>query len=170
MARKVYSDEQKAAAFLAWTVNNGNVRRSARDSGVPESTVRDWVKVWKVDGPEPELLEITNKIAGDFVDEATRVRDKALASLERSIDSGELKDEKLITVVGVLEDKIRLGKGLATSRSETIQPAFDVNEIKELLADYVVNTLADTKQRKNEMFEAGVEEIIPKKGTSQPVT
>lgn len=169
MARKVYADEQKAAAFIAWSVNKENVRRASKDSGVPESTIRDWAKVWKISGPEPELLEIAEQIAGDFVDEATRVRDKALAALERSIDSGELKDEKLITVVGVLEDKIRLGKGLATSRSETIQPAFDVNEVKELLAEYVVSTVAETKQRKKEMQQAGVEEIIPK-GTSQPVT
>jgi transposase-like protein len=165
VARKVYTDEQKAAAYVALQVNNNHVRRASKDSGVPESTIRDWNKVWAVDGPEPGLLDVAERIVGDFIDEAVEVRDLALQSLKRSIQTGELRDDKLITVVGVLEDKIRLGKGLATSRTETIQKPLDPEEVRDLLLEAAKETLQATKERKREMLQAGVEEIIPK-GTS----
>ena len=41
-ARRQYSDVQKAEALAALKANAGNVKRTARELGIPEGTVTDW--------------------------------------------------------------------------------------------------------------------------------
>jgi len=160
MAKNRYTDEDKAKGHLALQVNAGNVLRSSRDTGIPEATLRDWKKSWEKDGVPIEILEYAEQFASDFVEDATRVRDLALAELEKAIRSGDLKSEKLITVVGVLEDKIRLGKGLATSRHETVQKLPDASELREVLGGYIAETMRDAAQREDDINEVE-DEIIP---------
>ncbi len=165
--RRNYSDEDKASAYVALTVNDNNVTRAARDSGIPATTIRDWRKEWETEGVPNELLALTETVASDFVTAAERVRDLALEHLEQSIRTGDLKSEKLITVVGVLEDKIRLGKGLATSRSETVHKMPEPAELRDMLGSYVQEALEKTRQREDEIKLTEGVEIIPD-GTSAP--
>lgn len=159
MAR--YSDDDKAAVYVALMVNQNNIKRTARDTGIPASTVRDWRTTWEREGVPPELLEVSEGIATDFTDEAEEVRDLALTKLKAAIQTGDLKSEKLITVIGVLEDKIRLAKGLATSRTETVQALPPPEELKELFSGYIRDSLDQAKQREEDIVEVGVQEIIP---------
>lgn len=161
MARKLYNDADKAGVLVSLTVNDNNIKRTHRDTGIPESTIRDWRAEWDRDGVPPELLEVSETIATDVLGEMEEVRDLALVALKAAIKSGDLKNEKLITVIGVLEDKIRLGKGLVTSRSETVQSLPDPKELQELLGGYIRDSLDLAKKREEEIEKVGVQEIIP---------
>lgn len=158
MSRRIYSDEERASVYVALAVNDGNVARSARDTGIAESTVRDWKQTWEREGVPLEVQALADSIATGFVADAERVRDKALKALELAIDTGELKNDKLITVVGVLEDKIRLGKGLATSRSETVHSLPDPQEVQHQLAAAVLQVLSTAKERELDIIDAEVVE------------
>lgn len=162
MARRTYTDQDRANVYVAMRVNNDNIARSSRDTSVPEATIRDWRDSWERDGgPPPEVLELAAGAATDFVIDATRVRDKALAELERQIDSREVKAAQLIAAVGMAEDKIRLAKGLATSRSETVQTLPDPETLRETLHQYIMDTLAKSDERDTDIRDSEGAEIIP---------
>lgn len=161
MAKRTYSDEQRANVYFALQVNNDNIARTSRDTGVPEATVRDWRATWERDGVPPEVLNVSENIATDFVEAAEEVRDLALDELRRQIVAGEVKAAQLIATVGVLEDKIRLGKGLATSRSETVH-AVDPAAIRKELEAYVLDAINTEAEREQDIIDAEFEEITPK--------
>lgn len=161
MARRLYTDEERAAVYVALAVNDGNVARSSRDTGVAESTVRDWKQTWDAEGVPLEIQNLADSIATGFVHDAERVRDKALKALEQAIDAGEVKSQNLITVVGVLEDKIRLGKGLATSRKETVHSLPDPQEVQNQLAGAVLAVLEAARDRELDIIDAEVVEASP---------
>jgi transposase-like protein len=161
VAKRTYTDRDMANVYVALRVNNDNIARSARDTGVPESTVRDWRSTWERDGGAPQnIIEMAAGAATDFVIDATRLRDKALAELERLIDSGEVKPAQLIAAVAVTEDKIRLAKGLATSRSESVRVDVDPKEVRDQLAKYIQDAIAVTDARDKDINEGEGAEII----------
>ena len=163
MARR-YTDRDRANVYVAMTVNNGNIARSARDTAVPEATIRDWRDTWDRDGgPSSDVLALAAGAATDFVIDASRIRDKALAALERLIDQGEVKPAQLVATIGMSEDKIRLAEGLATSRSETVQTLPSANELREKLKEYVLDALRVTDERDKDIRDGRVTEIIPLK-------
>lgn len=162
MAKRTYTDQDRANVYVALRVNNDNIARSSRDTSVPEATIRDWKNAWERDGGAPqEILELAAGAATDFVIDATRVRDKALLELERLIDNREVKPAQLIAAVGMSEDKIRLAKGLATSRSETVQRLPDPEELRAKLHEYIVETLVKTDERDADIRDSEGAEIIP---------
>lgn len=161
MAKRIYTDEQRASVYFALQVNNDNIARTSRNTGVPEATVRDWRATWERDGVPPEILNISEAVASDFVEAAEEVRDLALDTLRQQIVRGEVKAAQLIATVGVLEDKIRLGKGLATSRSETVH-AVDPAAIRKELEAYVLGALEAEAEREQDIIDAEFEEITPK--------
>lgn len=158
--KRIYSDEQKAAVYFALEVNNGNVLRTSRDTGIPETTVRDWNREWQRDGVPMDILNISQEVAQDFIDAAENVRDLALSELRRQIEAREVKAAQLIATVGVLEDKIRLGKGLATSRSETVHTV-DAAALREELEGYVLRALDAESEREQDIIDAEFEEQAP---------
>lgn len=162
MARRTYTDQDRANVYVAMRVNNENIARSSRDTTVPEATIRDWRDTWARDGgPPSEVLELAAGTATDFVIDATRVRDKALAELERQIDARDVKAAQLIAAVGMAEDKIRLAKGLATSRSETVQTKVDPEAFRAEFEKYITDTLAKTDERDADINQGEGAEIIP---------
>jgi transposase-like protein len=129
MARRVYSDEEMARAYFVLETNQGNVRRTARDTGLPISTLRGWVKEWEASGP-PDV-SLVEAEATNFVERAERVRDKALGVLESKLDTAT--PSALVATVGMLQDKISLARGLATNRTETVHSLPPTEEIAKAL-------------------------------------
>lgn len=161
MAKRVYSDQDRANVYFALEVNNGNIKRTSRDTGIPEATIRDWRDGWARDGVPSEIENLSAKAATEFVESAEEVRDLALTELRRQILAGEVKAAQLIATVGVLEDKIRLGKGLATSRTETVHTV-DPAEVRKELEGYVLKALEMESEREADIIDAEFEEITPK--------
>lgn len=161
MARRIYNDEHKASVYFTLEVNNGNIKRTARDTGIPENTIRDWRNEWEREGVPQEILSRTEAIAGDFLEQATDVRDLALEELKRQIQRGEVRAAQLVAAVGMLEDKIRLGKGLATSRSETVHTV-DAAALRKELEGYVLTALDAEAEREADIIDAEFTEEQPK--------
>ncbi len=149
--RRIYTDEDRARAYIVYTANGGNVKRTSRDAGVPSTTLRDWIKEWEENPPAVDLVE---QAAGDFLADAERVRDKALVQLEAKL--GDATPSALVATVGMLTDKINLTKGLATSRNETVHALPSPAEMAEALTAAFQGALQAAKQRDLEIIDAEV--------------
>lgn len=154
---RIYTDEERAAVYLALQINDGNVRKSARETDVPTMTVQSWKKNWDQNGVPYEIESIASTDADIFVRKATSVRDMALDKLkERIPETTNAKD--LAMIFGILEDKIRLAKGLATSRTEKVQPAIDAAQVTELMGALVKGALGAAEQRDEDIVDAEIVE------------
>lgn len=163
MARRIYNDQDKANVHVALTVNNGNIRRTGRDTGIPEATIRSWRDTWDRDGLPAEVETLSEETSYDTVSEMETVRDLALSDLKKQILTGEVKPAQLIATVGMLEDKIRLGKGLATSRSESTHLQLEAPEVvRQQLTEYVLDVLKKSDERDQDIIDAEAVEITPK--------
>lgn len=156
MAR-VYSEEDRARAYVIFVSNNENVKRTSRDTGVPEGTLRGWMRSWAA-GEIPDTQEVAI-VAGEFVEDASRVRDKALIELERKIP--DATPSALVATVGMLTDKINLTKGLATSRTETVHALPPAQDIAEVLGAALQRALQAAQERDMEIIDAEITALPP---------
>lgn len=167
MARRTYSEEDKARVFVVLATNQGNVKRTARDTGIPISTVRSWKVEWEETGtpPLPEVVEVA---AGEFLDDAERVRAKALIELERKIP--DATPSALVATVGMLTDKIQVVKGLATSRQEHTHALPPAEEMAKTLSEAFSAAIEAARTRDADIVEADLiedAEILPFKALPQ---
>ncbi len=110
--RRHYSEEDKATALAVLAANNGDLRKTARDLGIPKSTLERWIYIQntvvsaiadtKKKELSTELEELAYKIVGVMPDKL------ASANLQQ-----------LATSLGITIDKMQLLQGRPTERSET---------------------------------------------------
>lgn len=110
--RQQYTEKAKAAAFAHLEANDGNVKRTARELGLPVSTLRRWRDEWETNKNLPAAEDLI-LATGDFIEDAERVRDLSLRVLEEKLLAGQGTVAQVATVLGVLDDKIARTKGLA---------------------------------------------------------
>lgn len=166
-SRRTYSDDDKGRVFAALTINEGNATRTARELGIPKPTVVKWKKEWEKHGPSTEIALAAEAHAEQFIEDATRARDLALAQWEGKVRDGEVAARDLMTGVGVLTDKLNAAKTLkAPEVKEQISPA----HMRELARGLIEGAVGMAKQREVEIQEADYEVIdqpgLPK-GTSE---
>ena len=112
--KRRYSDEDKATALTVLAANNGDLRKTSRDTGVPFSTLRKWANnqgvnqsvitkgITKKKELSAELEDLAYKIVGVMPDK---------------LDSASL--QQLATSLGITIDKMQLLQGKPTERNET---------------------------------------------------
>lgn len=164
--RKKYTDDERGAVLRALTVNNGNVKRTARELNMPPATVKSWKKEWEREGIPDAVKEAAAEDMDAFISDATRARDLALRQWEDKVNQGEVAARDLMTGVGVLTDKINLARGL-TRKEE--KPALDPAVVRELARGVVEGAVSAARKREEEIVEAEYEEIEQpalKRGTS----
>ena len=154
MSRATYTDADKARVYVVLAANEGNVKRTARETSVPENTVRRWRDDWATNGP-PSVEEVETAVE-DFVSTATEVRNEALLEIRRQIKAGEMKGAALVTAFGVLTDKIDRAKGLALGKVEHTVTLPSPDEIREALAGVFAGALQAAQQRQEEIIDAEV--------------
>lgn len=119
MAKRQYSDNDKATALAALDANSGNLKLTARELGIPASTLQRWrdgqvnddvtvLRTYKKD----ELAERLVEIAHQLIDAAP---DK--------VKGANL--QQIFTSLGIAIEKIQLLEGEPTERSEVIDPLDD---------------------------------------------
>ena len=162
MARRTYTDADRVAVHAALTASGGNIKRTARETNIPVSTVRDWKTYWEQEGFPEELMAVYDQVVEDIVEGLQRVRDKALLELESLIEKHELKGRELVAAVGMLTDKIRLYKGEATSRSESRMQLPAPEELRELMSGFFAGAVAAAEERAAEIDDAEWESIPPR--------
>jgi hypothetical protein len=126
---------------------------------VPVSVVRDWKRRWEKEGVPPEIEAALPTVIDEIVDEFTRVRDKALAELERQVEDGTLKGQPLVNAIGMLTDKIRLFRGEATSRTESRQSLPEPQQLRELVGAFFEEAVERREIRAEVIDEAEWEPV-----------
>jgi transposase-like protein len=147
MARGRYDDTDKARVLAVLQANDGNVKRTARETGVADQTVRDWKKKLAKGQMPAGTTAALPAMLGEFVADAERIRNKALKELEVQIDAGELSGKDLIVIVGVLTDKVRMAKGQATARTEHVAKGPTPEEFAPVFADYLNRSFEAAERR-----------------------
>lgn len=150
--RRKYTDEERARVYTALTINNGNIKRSARETGVPIATVRLWKKSWEKDGPSEEIATLAQSQADAFVETATVARDLALTQWKGLVEEGKVAPRDLMTGVGVLTDKIHAAKGL--SKGGDSQPNISPAHMRELARGLVEGAVDHALTRQRELEDA----------------
>lgn len=158
MSRIEWSDQDKADAYVQWVLNDHNVRKTSRETGVPHGTLRYWIKEWEAEGaPSNGGAQLVEQSAESFVHHASRVREQAIIKLEELIPLAEVKQLSAIaTVVGIMDDKIRLASGLATKRTETVHTLPSRDDMKELMSGFVDGLVGAANARTSEIIDSEV--------------
>lgn len=152
-----YSEEQKVSTYIAYRLEGHNAEAASRVTGVPAATIRKWVSEWNATGYIPgQEAWVTQTVQG-FADKATKVRDKALARLEKQIDKAE-NIGQIVTVIDKLDNKIRLTAGQATSIVE--ERKIDADAISAALAKYIDEAAQATIERHEIVIDADFEEQV----------
>jgi hypothetical protein len=98
----------------------------------------------------------------EFIAHASSVRETAMRKLEELIPQAEVKQLSAIaTVVGIMDDKIRLANGLATKRTETVHTLPSREDMRELMSGFSEGLVAAAEDRASEVvvIEASSVEI-----------
>lgn len=154
--RLTEADKANVVATLA--ANGGNVKRTARELGLGPATVRRYRDQYAHGtGPSTGLVVAA---VGVFVDDAERIRNKALMMLEQRIDAGTIKPSELITTLGVLDDKIRLAKGLHTQQVNHTATLPSADDLREALGPIVQGAIEAAGRRHDEIVDAEIVEVL----------
>ena len=157
-----WSDEDKAAAYVAWISNDKNIRQTARETGVAHTTLRYWVSEWRESGPPDDVASLVPEKVEDFVTRASRIRNSAMDKLETLIPEAEIKQMGTLgTIVGIMDDKIRLASGLATKRTETVHTLPSREDMRELMGGFVQGVVGAAEARAGEIIEGEIIEEQP---------
>jgi transposase-like protein len=110
-AKRRYSDEERAEALAALDANGGNLSRTARQTGVPRITLRQWAQGRVAPGvsvlrqvKKADLAQRMEDLAHALLDDLARPNRLASASVQQAA-----------TALGIAVDKMRLLRNEPTS-------------------------------------------------------
>jgi transposase-like protein len=151
-----HSESDRARVYTSLLANDGIVKRTAREVGLSESTVRRWKQEFVENPPALEALEAA---IGDFVTDAKRVRNKAVLEIERQIDAREMKGAALVTTVGVLDDKIMRVEGVVSKHQvDHVHHLPTAEQARELMGGLLHGALESGRLRQAELVDAELTE------------
>lgn len=153
--RATYTEQDEIRVYVALTANSGNIKRTARETGIPESTVRNFKKKFETNPPSQELVTVEVE-SGDYVSELEQARNEALASLRKKIPT--MQGSQLGVVFGILEDKLTRARGLATERTEHVHKLPSPEEIALAGQMLAQGALEAAKQRQQEIIQSEIRE------------
>jgi transposase-like protein len=122
--RRQYSDEEKAVALATLDANGGDVRKTARDTGIPFSTLQGWAHQRGVNESVTELAVTKKK---NLADELERIALALVDAIPDKIDGASL--QQVATAAGIAVDKMQLLRGEPTGITK------DVSDARTRLAD-----------------------------------
>jgi hypothetical protein len=138
MVRREYTIEERAAVLAVLDANQGHVRKTARDTGIPYPTLQHWIRERAMlnhpgsstPKPPPEPTAVQVEAA---VPDARTALDKLWETVLRNSLEGITLDKigkadvvKLATVAGIATDKMRLLRGESLTNDDRGADPFDV--------------------------------------------
>ncbi|HEX7002181.1 MAG TPA: transposase [Trueperaceae bacterium] len=111
--RRRYTDNDRATALAVLDSNGGNIARTARETGISQSTLRDWR-----DDPHPDTAELRDQKRAALSDLWEEV---ARAYIARALDHAAVNDttaQSAVTVAAIATDKLQLLLGKPTEISK----------------------------------------------------
>lgn len=125
-----YTDEQKAHALAVLRSNAGNMKKTARETGYPRSTLRAWAGMRQSEGKLPADVPpaLVDEHAENLAKRWSKIASLSLEVLEgylerlkspEKVTSGAARD---LSVVGaVATEKESFARGGPTSRTEAVR-------------------------------------------------
>lgn len=107
--RRRYTKRQKATAIMAAEMTT--VAAAAKQTKVPDSTLRQWVN-------DPRYAKLRAKTREELAEEMRVLAGLAVKALVEKVSRGEVEPRDLVIMLGVAIDKGQLLSGQATSRTE----------------------------------------------------
>jgi len=153
-----YSDQAKARAYTLLVANDGLVKRTAKELGMPISTLRRWRDDWEKNGP-PDLSDVAAE-ASDILGEMKEVRNLALQEIRARLERGDGTLAQVVTAYGVLTDKIDRVEGVATSVHEHKLTLPSPDELRQALGAFTQHAIEGAVTREEEIVDA---EVIERK-------
>lgn len=155
-----YDDSTKARVYTALTANEGNVKRTARETGVHESTVRRWKEEFKTNPPPLEVLEAAQE---DWLTEQKEVRGLALQRIKERLQSDDKKEQgtlpQLATVYGVIDDKVTRVEGPGQrAQVDHYHHLPSAEEAREMLGGLLTGAIDSGRTRQAELVDEGLTE------------
>lgn len=159
MARREYTPEDRARAYVVLQTNEGNLKRTARETGIPEPTIRRWRNEWAEGGPPN--LDLVEAVVVEHVEAMEEVRNLALLRIRERLESPDKKDQgtlpQLGTVYGILTDKIDRARGIGnTSTHEHKLTLPSPDEIRASLTALVQGVQEGHALREEEIEDAEI--------------
>lgn len=121
--RRWWTDDERESILAAVNSNGGDVAKTARQLGVPDSTIRCWVKGHRC----PEALQLRNEKNGDLANACEEIAWQFAAVIPRKIDDAPLN--QCAVSFGIMVDKMRLLRGEYTNfgRTESVSRNTNLN-------------------------------------------
>jgi transposase-like protein len=156
VGRATYAPEDKARVYVVLTANDGNVKRTARETGLPESTVSRWKREFEKNPPSTELVETA---ANDFVGEADDLRMLGLKALRGKLEQliqspKDVNVGQVTTMIGILTDKIDRAQGLNTKVEH--EHRLNSSDIRDALVGFVTDMQQLARSREEEIQDAEI--------------
>lgn len=151
--RRRYTDRDRAIVWAELSVNEGNVKRTARNTGYDVSFVRRCRDSWARDGVPESVIEEAAPLVTSFMEDAIRIRGKLLQRLEEALDRGDRATiPQLTTGIGVLSDKIRAYEAITeTKRVEHTLALPPPEELEKLFSGILTGVLTAARTRAAEL-------------------
>lgn len=147
MAKRVYSDDDKATVLVTLEANNGNVKKTSRETEVAEQTIRDWKKSAERGALPATVQAALPAVRSAFVDKAVTVRELMMDQLEAAVLNNELKGRDLIVGIGVMTDKIHVVQARTAPPKEEVVESATAQEIGKKLYEYLERSFAAGEKR-----------------------
>lgn len=131
MAKGKKTDNETIYKVMLSVFSTGNYSETARQLDMPQKTVED---IYKRNIEKEEFTKLREEKRDEFVEDATRIINKAMKRLEKSIDDNEetISVNNLSTVIGTLYDKRNLAEGKSTVNTDiTIKMDKKVEELSQ---------------------------------------
>lgn len=134
-----YSDEDRSDAVAALCANGGNVKRTARELGIPEKTLANWAKGDR----HPEAAAAAEEKKGPLADRLEQVAWQLADAIPGKLDAAPL--QQVATALGIVVDKLRLLRNEPTSISKTQGAGTD--DLRDLSDDELERRAAELRGR-----------------------
>jgi len=115
MARRSYSDEDKAVALAALEANGGNKQRTAKDLCIPKSTLTEWANG---SGAKNAETELRHQKKADLANELEAIAHQLAGAMGDKIANANL--QQTATSLGITIDKMQLLRGKPTGIVENV--------------------------------------------------
>lgn len=160
--RRLYTDHDKARVYAQLVINDGNTYRTSKDTGIPNNTIRDWVKLWEAEGPPAAIeMEATAELES-YIAEAEDTRMLTLRQIKQLVPQAGVKELGALNAIqGTLTDKIDRAKGMVMNKTEVRHELPDPAKAASFMAQFLAATLDMAKEREQDIIDVEVVEQAP---------
>ena len=128
MTDMAYTEQQRADTLIALEANDGNIKLTSEQTGIPRPTIYAWLSD-NLTLKNDHAIETANLLPATreaFKTRLTSLRDQVLGHLEEIFV--DLSARESVVALGILIDKVELLEGNATSRTAVVGNGETIDE------------------------------------------